>query len=86
MAAFETPEKVAQRDCFEETGFIPEVDQLHEMFFGREHKHDSDILLVFDAQITSGELCAGDDVDCAEFFLLDSLQPLAFHSTDNILQ
>jgi ADP-ribose pyrophosphatase YjhB (NUDIX family) len=85
MDAFEVPEKAVQRECLEETGLTIEVDGLHKMFSGREHEHGSDILLVYDAHIISGELRSGDDADRAEFFMLDALPPLAFHSTEKIL-
>jgi 8-oxo-dGTP diphosphatase len=85
MDAFEVPEQAVRRECLEETGLIIEVDGLHQIFSGREHKHGSDILLVYDAHIISGELRSGDDADRAEFFPQDALPLLAFHSTEMIL-
>lgn len=86
MDAFEVPEQAIQRECLEETGLTIEVTAFHQIFSGREHDHGSDILLVYDAQIISGELRSGDDADRAEFFALDALPPLAFHSTEKILK
>jgi 8-oxo-dGTP diphosphatase len=86
MDAFEVPEQAVQRECLEESGLAIEVTGFRQIFSGREHEHGSDILLVYDAHITSGELRAGDDADRAEFFTLGALPPLAFHSTEKILK
>jgi ADP-ribose pyrophosphatase YjhB (NUDIX family) len=86
MDAFEVPDQAVQRECLEETGLVIEVDGLYQLFSGREHEHGSDILIVYNAHITSGELRSGDDADRAEFFLLDALPLLAFNSTKKILQ
>ncbi len=85
MDAFEEPAEAARRECLEETGLTVEVTGFCQLFSGREHEHGSDILLVFYAHIASGKLRPGDDADRAEFFPLDALPPLAFHSTEKIL-
>jgi 8-oxo-dGTP diphosphatase len=79
--AFEDPARAAERECLEETGLVVEVTGLHEIISGREHERGADILLVYHARITGGELQAGDDADRAEFFPKEDLPPLAFRAT-----
>jgi ADP-ribose pyrophosphatase YjhB (NUDIX family) len=82
--AYEDPAKAAIRECSEETGLVAVVDSLFDMLTGREHSRGADILLVYRAHITGGELHAADDADRAEWFSLSSLPGLAFSSTQKI--
>jgi 8-oxo-dGTP diphosphatase len=86
MDAGENPEEAARRECLEETGLDVKISSLFTLINGREHPRGSDILLVYKAQIQSGELQPGDDVDELAFFPIENLPPLAFSSTRRILK
>ncbi len=83
--AREDPRRAAERECLEETGLVVRVGELSSLFYGREHEHGADILLVYPAEVTGGVLHAGDDASDAAFFELDALPPLAFRSTRKAL-
>lgn len=83
--AGEDPKLAAERECFEETGLRVEVTDLINVYSGREHERGADILIAYKADLQSGELIPGDDADRAAFFHLNHLPPLAFNSTNEIL-
>jgi ADP-ribose pyrophosphatase YjhB (NUDIX family) len=83
--AFEDPAAAALRECREETGLTVELDGLFDILTGREHSRGSDILLVYRANVLSGTLNPSDDADEAGWFSLDELPPLAFESTQRLL-
>ncbi len=85
MDAFEDPREAAARECLEETGLQVEITSLLDVINGREHQRGSDLLLVYRARVTGGELKAGDDASGAAFFDLKHLPPLAFNSTRRLL-
>jgi len=83
--AGEDPAMAAERECLEETGLTIRITNLIDVLSGQEHPRGSHILIVYLGEILSGELNPGDDADRAEFFLLDRLPPLAFQSTQEII-
>jgi len=85
MDAGENPEEAAIRECLEETGLTIKTTGLLDIVAGKEHKNGADIIIVYTAEIISGELAAGDDADQVEFFPLDRLPPLAFKATSQTL-
>jgi ADP-ribose pyrophosphatase YjhB (NUDIX family) len=60
---------------------VARVTRLLDLISGREHPRGADIVLVYAAEITGGELLAGDDATDARFFPRDNLPPLAFRAT-----
>lgn len=86
LNAREEPPDAVARECLEETGLHVKVGAIVEVITGREHPRGADILLVYRAAITGGDLRAGDDADAVEFFPLEKLPPLAFRSTAKILE
>lgn len=84
--AGEDPRQAARRECLEETGLEVEIGDLLDVLFGQEHERGAHILIVYQAQILSGTIRASDDVDAVGFFDLDHLPPLAFATTQKILQ
>jgi ADP-ribose pyrophosphatase YjhB (NUDIX family) len=84
--AGEDPRQAARRECLEETGLEIEIGDLLDVLFGQEHERGAHILIVYQAQIVSGTIRASDDVDAVDFFDLDHLPPLAFTTTQKILQ
>jgi 8-oxo-dGTP diphosphatase len=83
--AGEDPARAAERECFEETGLRVRASRLRDLLVSREQPHGADFLIVYDAELLSGELAAGDDADRAGWFERDRLPPLAFSSTAQIL-
>lgn len=86
MNAFEDPQAAAARECLEETGLNVKITGLFDIIGGREHEHGADMVVIYCAEIVSGELNAGDDADQAAFFPLDHLPPLAFKATQTVLE
>jgi 8-oxo-dGTP diphosphatase len=84
--AYEDPARAAERECLEETGLLVKVTTLLDVVAGREHERGADILLVYRAQITGGELRPGDDADQAQFFPRYELPPMAFRATQIALE
>jgi ADP-ribose pyrophosphatase YjhB (NUDIX family) len=84
--AGEDPRTAVERECLEETGLQVRVMGLQDVLYGREHSRGAHILIVYRAEILSGALVAGDDVDRAAFFAIDALPPLAFSTTEKILK
>jgi ADP-ribose pyrophosphatase YjhB (NUDIX family) len=83
--AGEDPARAAERECFEETGLIVAVTGLVDVLAGLEHPRGAHIVIFYRADVISGELQPGDDVDGADYFEIDHLPPLAFRSTAQIL-
>lgn len=85
LDAGEHPARAAERECLEETGLKVHVNELIDVLSGQEHPRGAHIIIFYRADIISGALTPGDDVDRAEFFATDNLPELAFESTWQIL-
>ena len=83
--ADEDPARAAARECLEETGLTVRVTRALDVIAGREHERGADFVIVYAAQIVSGNLRAADDADRAEWFDMSDLPPLAFKATKAIL-
>jgi 8-oxo-dGTP diphosphatase len=83
--AGEDPMEAARRECLEETGLKTVNIQLLDVIFSQEHPRGASILIIYRADILSGELKSGDDANQAAFFNSQHLPPLAFASTKAIL-
>lgn len=81
----EDPAQAATRECLEETGLVVQVTRVLDIISGREHKRGADFVIVYLADVLSGELSPADDADAAEWFARDALPPLAFKATQKIL-
>lgn len=81
----EDPAEAAARECFEETGLSVRVIQVLDVISGREHERGADFIIVYAAEVLSGELTPADDADAAEWFERNNLPPLAFKATQKIL-
>ncbi len=84
--AGEDPVKAVERECLEETGLRVRVVALLDVLSGQEHPRGAHILIAYRAEVLGGELRSGDDVDRAAFFSPRALPPLAFSTTQKILQ
>jgi ADP-ribose pyrophosphatase YjhB (NUDIX family) len=83
--AGENPARAAERECLEETSLQVRVTGLLNVLYGQEHPRGAHILIVYRAEIQSGELQPGDDVDGAAFFSRQDLPDLAFETTQKII-
>lgn len=84
--AEEDPRQAAMRECLEETGLEVTITGLFDVLYGREHPRGASILIVYTARIIGGTLQAQDDADAAAFFDPADLPPLAFTTTQAILE
>jgi len=82
----EDPAEAAGRECLEETGLSVRVTGVREIVAGREHPRGADFVIVYDAEVTGGDLKAADDADAVDWFGKANLPPLAFRATQKVLQ
>ena len=82
----EDPAEAAARECMEETGLNVRVTQVLDIISGREHPRGADFIIVYRAEVLSGELKADDDADAVEWFSRGQLPSLAFRATQIVLQ
>ena len=82
----ETPEQAAVRETQEETGLQVVASGLFGVFpwhheFKDGQSHDNGLLVVYQADVTGGELQAGDDAQAVGWFAADALpERIAFSS------
>jgi ADP-ribose pyrophosphatase YjhB (NUDIX family) len=84
--AGEDPREAAVREVKEETHLDIRITDLIDVIGERAYDGGADILIVFRANIVSGELKAGDDAAGAGFFSPKELPPMAFPSSKDILK
>jgi ADP-ribose pyrophosphatase YjhB (NUDIX family) len=84
--AGEDPAQAASRECLEETGLTVRITRVLDVIAGREHQRGADFIIVYSADILSGDLVPADDADAAEWFNRDQLPPLAFRATHLVLE
>jgi ADP-ribose pyrophosphatase YjhB (NUDIX family) len=84
--AEEDPAQAAEREALEETGLTVHVTKVLDVIAGREHPRGADFVIVYAAEILSGEIFPADDVDEAGWFDRSNLPPLAFKATKSMLQ
>jgi mutator protein MutT len=85
LDAGEDPIQAAERECREETGLNVQVTDFLVMISEHEKTRGADIVLIYRAELLSGDLQAGDDADKVAFFPRDCLPPLAFRSAEQLL-
>jgi 8-oxo-dGTP diphosphatase len=81
----ENPAEAAARECLEETGLTVRVMRVLDVISGREHERGADFIIVYHAEVVSGEMAPADDADAVEWFGRDRLPPLAFKATQKVL-
>jgi ADP-ribose pyrophosphatase YjhB (NUDIX family) len=81
----EDPAEAAARECLEETGLNVRVTRVFDIVAGKEHPRGADFVIVYHAEIVSGELTPADDADAVDWFPLNELPPLAFRATHKVL-
>ena len=63
-----------------------EVESLVDVIYGQEHTKGAHIVIVYRANVLSGSLKSGDDVDRVKYFPLDKLPRTAFKTTETIVE
>ncbi len=81
----EDPAEAAARECFEETGLTVKIKNVYDVIAGREHERGADFIIVYCAEILSGEMKPDDDADAVEWFDKNNLPALAFKATQKVL-
>ncbi len=81
----EDPAEAAARECLEETGLSVNITRVLEVIAGREHERGADFIIVYFAEVISGELTPADDADAVAWFARNELPPLAFRATQKVL-
>ena len=81
----EDPADAAARECLEETGLTVHVTRVLDVIAGREHERGADFIIVYQAQVISGEMFPADDADAVEWFERKNLPELAFRATKKVL-
>jgi len=81
----EAPADAAARECLEETGLTVRILHVLDVIAGREHSRGADFIIIYSAQVISGDLMAGDDAEQAGWFKRGELPSLAFRATQKIL-
>jgi len=82
----EDPAEAAERECLEETGLSVRTTRIYDIVSGREHPRGADFIIVYQAEVISGEMQADDDVDAVGWFDKNNLPLLAFRATQKVLQ
>lgn len=83
--AGEDPVLAAERECREETGLSVRITGLLDVLAEQAHPRGAHIIIFYRAEVLSGDMVAGDDVDEVDFFRRGALPPLAFASTQRVL-
>ena len=84
--AGEDPAQAAERECYEETGLKVKATTLIDVIFGQEHPRGAHIIIAYYGEILAGSVIPRDDAEDADFFYMNELPPLAFHSTQEIIR
>ncbi len=82
----EDPAVAAERECREETGLIVQIQSVVDVVPCTEHERGANFIIVYRADILSGEMAPGDDADAVQWFHKNDLPPLAFRATEKVLR
>ncbi len=80
MELDESPIEAALRELVEETGLKGKSKKLIGVYSNNSEIHGYLVSIIYEVEILGGKLCAGDDAEEAEFFIVNQLPPLAFQS------
>jgi 8-oxo-dGTP diphosphatase len=83
--AGEDPAVAAARECLEETGLSIAITGLLTVLSGQEHPRGAHIIIFYQGTVVSGKLSPNDDADQVGFFPRNNLPPLAFSTTQKVL-
>ena len=83
--AGEDPKTAIERECLEETSLGIHNLKLLDVIYSHEYPRGANILILYQADVQSGDLNPGDDANQVAYFCIHELPPLAFTSTQQIL-
>ena len=78
--------QAALRELYEETGLRGIVKRFIKIFNQNSNHYGHVIIITYEVGITGGQLQAGDDAECADFFDIDDLPPLAFSFQEKAIE
>jgi ADP-ribose pyrophosphatase YjhB (NUDIX family) len=61
------------------------VTRVHDVIAGREHDRGADFVIVYVAEVISGQMAPADDANAVEWFERSNLPQLAFEATKKVL-
>jgi ADP-ribose pyrophosphatase YjhB (NUDIX family) len=82
----EDPKAAAQREALEETGLIVQIDRLLDVFHTPNDGGLANIVIVYAASVTGGQMQADDDADAVGWFSRDQVPEVAFLPTQTIVR
>ena len=82
----EDPEDAVRREVLEETGLQVRLERLLQLFHTPADGGLANLVLVYAATISAGDLRAGDDADAVAWFQRDDLPRLAFLPTQALVK
>jgi len=84
--AGESPADAARRECLEETSLNARILHILDIYTEKEHAGGADFIIIYAAEVISGQLAAADDAADAAWFSRDNLPELAFEATRYFLE
>ncbi len=82
----EDPQAAARREALEETGLNVQIDRLLDVFHTPNDGGVANIVIVYAASITGGEMRAADDAEDVAWFGKDSVPEVAFIPSQTIVK
>lgn len=79
MDGGESVTQAALREMKEETGLEGKIKRLIRIVNHESKMYGHVMIIIFEVEMTGGQLRAGDDAECTAFFSIEELPPLAFH-------
>jgi 8-oxo-dGTP diphosphatase len=79
MDSGESSIQAVLREMEEETGLRGNVERLIDIYNHESKMYGYVIIIIYEVTIIGGELKAGDDAECADFFDIDKIPHLAFN-------
>jgi len=75
----EDPKSAAEREVLQETGLAVQVTRLLDVIY------EGVIVIIYEARVIGGALCAGDDAAEARWFTRQDVPEIAFRSTQQVI-
>ena len=84
----ELPVHASERETYEESGLVVKVNHLVDAYYYDDDPRGNGVVLIFEAEVKGGRLCASDETLQAKFFKPDELSgiPLAGVSAKQSIQ
>ena len=86
MDAGESATQATLREMKEETGLRGVVKNFIGIYNHESRMYGYVIIIIYEVNLTGGVLKAGDDAECAEFYDIEKLPPLAFYFQEKAVE